>query len=564
MIVVLLTWIYYCIINYLIGYGVLQVIKKVINAEMKFNFIRCIVTGIITLTVYAEIFSLFGKVGLVAHLFILVLSIIIAVYYRKAFMLIIREFWKHLFSWETFLYVLVILLCAFFTSRGTLHTDSGIYHAQAIQWLEEYGIVPGLGNLQLHFAYNSSYFAYAALMSLKFLTGVSLHTTTGFIETVLCIYALLRLKNFWIHDRHLADATCFAILLYALVNLCGSMSPASDYAVNFLCIYVLVRWLETIEEDRNNISSYALLSVASVYLVTMKLAMGFVVLLAVYPAVLLIQKKRWKEIITYVGLGLVILLPFLIRNIMISGWLIYPYAAIDLFQVDWKIPKQYLEIDAAQIEVWGKCLYDVRKADLPLMEWVPVWFGGQERYALMLLGTNVLAILLTLVNFIKARVDRRKIEWPLLSFYMVLFMSLLLWFLNAPFIRYGLAFILVLPFVTVGYWMKKWNGSFYKIVSGFCVLGIVLCFFSYVDHYVTDDGVFVKQKLTEPYYVLPKPYDIPEIATEEIDGLTINYPATGEQIGYAPIPATSYIFMMERSELRGNTIESGFKPKPIE
>ena len=34
---------------------------------------------------------------------------------------------------------------------------------------------------------------------------------------------------------------------------------------------------------------------------------------------------------------------------MISGWLLYPFDGIDIFQPEWKIPKEYLLIDAGQI-----------------------------------------------------------------------------------------------------------------------------------------------------------------------------------------------------------------------
>lgn len=72
------------------------------------------------------------------------------------------------------------VMTAYFASRGLQHTDTGIYHAQAIRWYEEYGLVKGLGNLQQHFAYNSAYLAYAAAFSMKWLVGQSLHGTNGF------------------------------------------------------------------------------------------------------------------------------------------------------------------------------------------------------------------------------------------------------------------------------------------------------------------------------------------------------------------------------------------------
>ena len=45
-----------------------------------------------------------------------------------------------------FIFVLMLLF-SYGASRGYLHFDSGLYHAQAIRWIEEYGVVPGLANL---------------------------------------------------------------------------------------------------------------------------------------------------------------------------------------------------------------------------------------------------------------------------------------------------------------------------------------------------------------------------------------------------------------------------------
>jgi len=88
-----------------------------------------------------------------------------------------------------------ILLIAFFTSRGEFHTDTNIYHAAAIRLYEEYGVLKGAGNLQLHYAYNSAYLAFASIFSLRWLFGQSIHTTTGFLEVIMCLYAFYGLKE---------------------------------------------------------------------------------------------------------------------------------------------------------------------------------------------------------------------------------------------------------------------------------------------------------------------------------------------------------------------------------
>ena len=463
------------------------------------------------------------------------------------------------FSWEGCLYLGILILIAFFTSRGPIHADTNMYHAQAIRWYEEYGVVTGLANLQWHFAYNSSYFGLAAIFSMSFLGGQSLHTTTGFIAAVLCIWALHHLKDFFNHKRHIADMCCMGILLYALVNLTGSISPASDYATMFLSLYLIARWAEEIESEPKDITTYCLLSIFAVFIFTLKLSAGLLVLLVIYPAVFLIKQKRGKEIITYLTLGILTLLPFLIRNVTISGWLLYPFPALDLFSVDWKLPVQYVNIDSAQIKVWARCLYDPKLIDTPFLEWLPIWWSSQERYAQMLILTNLLALALDGIIVLHVLLQKKQINWNLVLLNTVTILSAVAWLFLAAFIRYGLAFLLAIPMLAVGMWMKKEKSSFYKLLSG-CI--VVLMFFlltPYWDHYFTDDLVFIKQNLTEPYYIMQKDYDHSDMQTFDMNGITIFNPKEGEVTGYQYFPASSYDYMINCTELRGDRIEEGFR-----
>ena len=94
-----------------------------------------------------------------------------------------------LFSAEGAFYLLFTLVIAFYTSRGTFHTDTAIYHAQAIRIAEEYGLIKGVANLQLHFGYDSAYLVFCALFTFSWILPVALHTTTGFLELIVSLYA---------------------------------------------------------------------------------------------------------------------------------------------------------------------------------------------------------------------------------------------------------------------------------------------------------------------------------------------------------------------------------------
>lgn len=552
MVLVLLNWAYILVITFTMGAGCLK-------RQAGVGYTGSIISGIVITTVYAQFFSLFYKVGLIANIILIISCIIIILKYKNDFKTYLGAAVKQILSWDGLLYIGVILLFAFATSRGVIHHDTNMYHAQAIRWYEEFGVVKGLANLQWQFAYNSSCFGFAALFSLGFLGSAPFHCTTGFTAVVLCIWALDYIKHFPQHKSHMADMCCVAVLLYALVNFTGFVSPASDYITMFLALYLIARWAQEIESGKNDIPAYALLSVLAVFIFTLKLSAGLMILLAVYPVVYLIKEKRYKEIGIYFSMGLLTVLPFLIRNVIISGWLLYPFPAVDLFNFDWKLPKQYVLIDSNSIKVWARCLYNPELVDMPVREWLPVWWSSQERYAQMLILTNVLACCLDVIIFIHFIVKRKKVNINVVLLNVIVFSCAAAWFLLAPFIRYGLAFLLALPMLSVGMWFEKKENSLYRTVSG-CV--VILMFFiplSYWDHYFTDDVVFIKQNLTQPYYVRQKDYDISEMAEYDMNGVTVYYPKEGEVVGYKYFPSSAYKMEISNTELRGSGIEKGFR-----
>lgn len=556
MAVIVLSWVYMFLICTLIGIGTLSPVRN-----RHFSVTLYLVTGIIGITVYAQFFSIFAKIGLWAHVVLVATALVCGYRNRSTVWQLWQTYRPVLCSWEGFFYCCFVLLIAFFTSRGEFHTDTNIYHAAAIRIYEEYGLVKGIGNLQLHYAYNSSYLAFASIFSLKWLLGSSLHTTTGFLETVMCLYAFHGLRAFRQHKAHVADMMRIGILLYTLVNVTRSMSPATDYATMFFALFIITAWCENFFEKGSDLTVYCLLTVAAVFAATLKFSSCLLVLIGLYPAWCLIREKRWKEIGICLFGGCVILCPFLVRNYLISGWLLYPFEGIDLFKVPWKIPLEYLVHDADQIKVWGRCLYDVEKVDMPLYEWLPVWWEHQFRYEKMFLGGVLLGTALQLLMVGMRLYRKQKIRPQMAVLHLAVWGNVLVWFLIAPFIRYGLAFLIAVVMIAVGDYLGERKQGLCSIVAGSLVFGILVSLSPYWDQYVTEAGVFVKQNLREPYYIEQKDYDRGSMDSCEINGNTV-YFSTGEEINsYHVFPGTCYKPMLERSTLIGERIEDGFRAK---
>lgn len=563
MAVVIVSWAYILCICTLIGFGVLHLCfpdkgtrKRPVESIPPVFFP---VAGMVVVTVYAEIFSIFGKVGAVCHLIMLVAAIVILLIKRRELAAFLKSCRKDVTPWELFFYACFLLLIAYCASRGEFHTDTNIYHAQMIRLYEEYGLLRGMGNLQLHFGYNSAYLAFASLFGMKWLTGQSLHTTTGFLEAFFCIYAFHGLRDFRRHTQHKADLMKVGILFYTFTILDRCMSPATDYSAMLFSLFLIAAWCDNMERGKE-LSRYCLLSVLAVFIITLKFSAGLLVVVAFYPAYYLIKERRWKAIALYIAGGLVVLLPFLIRNYLISGWLLYPFSGIDLFSVEWKVPEAYLIKDAEQIKVWARCLYDVEKTDWPVSRWLPVWWEHQRRDEKMLIGAVILSVPLLVFVLMKKKLREKKVDMAFLTLLTAISANLIMWFLVAPFIRYGLAFLLALAMLAFGAWLTERGKGFYSIVTGSLVFLLFLSLTPCLDNYVTEFGVFVKHSLREPYYLRQKDYDNPQMGSVEINGNRIYYAVEGECNSYHVYPSTCYLHMLERSTLIGDTIEEGFMP----
>lgn len=562
--------------------------------------------GLVCVTVYAQLFSLFAGVGLLANVILCVLCILTILVDKKTFADTVRRFfsvrkWAEnggravnpgRFSRLGFCAAAALfLLFAYGTSRGMIHYDTGLYHAQSIRWIEEYGVVKGLGNLHCRLAYNSSSFALSALYSMAFLGGKSYHCVAGwlaFLLAVVCLRTGKSLRAGRLRTSDFARVMC----VYYLVNIFDEMiSPASDYFMVLVAFYIVIRWLDLVERGERTILPYGLLCVLGVFLMTVKLSAALILLLTVYPACRLLREKRWGETGVYLGLGIVTALPFFIRNVVISGWLVYPFTQIDWFDVAWKIPKGLADYDAREIQVWGRGYTDVSQFARPMREWMPGWFRalpGSDKLLTLAAAAAVVVLFVQTVYLLRRQcaaflAGRRKaaVERPvtlhlqdmhvpegsaarnnvvsaaLLTVQGTVAASFLFWLCTSPLIRYGCVWVYLTSAVVFGgiygavmYLSgdsRGWRLAAGRAVSVFVILilvykGFALCR-EIAGSYVND------------YWFVQKDYENYETRPYEIEGLTFYCPVEGDQAGYDSFPSSP---QEAEIELLGEGIGDGF------
>ncbi len=602
MLVVTGIWIYLFLTTFLIGYGILQGLTSLVPYQVRHadTYLFC---GLAAVTVYAQFFSLFGSVGPAANLLLVAVCIGILWGNRQKLYGVLSEMCRGI--WEKkckgFLLLVLFFLFAYGTSRGILHYDTGLYHAQSIRWLEEYGVVKGLGNLHCRLAYNSSSFALSALYSMAALGEQSYHCAAGWLAFLLakiCSEIAGPLRRGRLRTSDFARV----MGVYYLVIIFDEMiSPASDYFMVLLAFYIVIRWLELIEggsdctqapriDSAEGIFPYAMLCVMGVFLMTVKLSAALILLLTIYPACYLLKGRRWKETGLYLLLGIVTAFPFFARNIILSGWLVYPFTQLDLFDVKWKIPKGVADYDAKEIQVWGRGYSDVTRYEIPIEEWLPDWFRslpGSDRVLVAMAAAAVIVLFVYAAGMFSGFWSRR---WELILVQVTMAASFLFWLGTSPLIRYGCVYVYLTSAVVFGGIYdgivsgekKMWSGraggeanrtrqknGYTKVrmpLSGngmreavrLAGIAAVILLLAYKCLAL---GREIALSYENAYWLVQKDYENYETDSYLIEGVEFYCPVYGDQTGYDAFPSAPV-----RAEIGflGTDMKDGFFPYRIE
>ena len=550
MLEVLFSWVIISVASTLFGSMLIWVFYRNENALHTLDVY--IIAGLLGINIYAEIFSLFYKVGAKACFILFVIGFICGG-------IIIYKLWKregkrfrnirNCFRggyWQYLISFFCIVAVAIWTVAAPQHYDTPLYHIQAVRWIEEYGIVPGLGNLHNRFAYNSAFMPLQALFSLRWLIDNSLHTLNGFICCIFLVYAICSNSLLKREELQTSDFLKFAVIIYICSNREYISSLSSDILAMLLVLYIFVKWCEFFEKGIEGALPYSFLCLIAVWAITVKLSTVVCILLVLYPAVLLIKRREYKQIMLHLAAGLVICVPWLMRNVLISGYLIYPYAGIDFFSFDWKMLPSVLDYDRMEICVWGRGTKDVALYHQPISQWITIWYQSQNKYGQWLVVTGAISCLV-LIGICILKLCRKHIKEVWL--YVVALAGCVMWLFSAPLLRYGIVYLLLPACFVLGQYYKR-NKFFVLTISLLVTIPLVCALYAEIVN-IKVTSIIAQERY--PYY---------ETYTEKLDEADIYLPTNSNcWVGDDVFPSTPYPHVLDRIELRGESLKSGFRIK---
>jgi hypothetical protein len=448
MISTLLIWIYIFLLTTLTGHFVFRVLRQLLRKDVNGepSIAELSITGLTFLGVFLSYFSLFLKICLLANILLFSACLIYFLLSRKE---LISYFGRQLNEFKKlpavviiliFVYLILILIAA--QSVPTI-SDTGLYHVQNIKWISSYKVIPGLGNLHGRFAFNNHSFLLEALFSLSFLKHDFFHLLNSYLAVTLSVTLIILVYKKLTQNPWRGFLYAGLLILLQVFYLKSVSSPTPDIFSLAGIWFIFIIYLEKITGENSSNLYWMPILLMTFFMITVKLsafpiALISILFLAEY------DNPWWKKMFLLLTAAALVFVPYFIRNFIISGYLIYPYPSINIFNPDWKIPVQYVNEMKTIISTHAQARDWVTRS---FTEWLPVWFAhlstGFKIMSCFILISPLITALIVLISRELRRLFKSELEIIVICFFAIIF-----WFFSAPNFRFIYAFLFFYLLIT--------------------------------------------------------------------------------------------------------------------
>jgi hypothetical protein len=515
-----------------------------------------IVLGFLIISVLLSFISIFRPIDIFVNVVFILLGVILTV---KLYPDISRLRVDIIGRWRAMNLSLkaAILIIFSATLLGTVfedvsHTDAKLYHLQAIEWIKNYHVVPGLGNLYGRLAFNSHYFIPSAFFSVQISETRVLLPIFSFFFFILCVRILINIsaalqKRDWFYL--LLNSTIFLFFTYQTIHHLRSVSTDDITCVLIFMVFFLF-W-ESAFQPGKKIELF-LIWIMIFSALTFKLSSMFVLVLAAFTLFPLSKRKLGLFFAT----GLIIVSPFIYRNTVLSGYLLYPVPELDVLGVDWKVPKDLVVFEKEVIEGWARLPNPpapeeeaIKLLEMPFWEWLEAWWTNRPtlRWKAIYLANLFSIVLLIIAIF-------RKDFRTAVLFFTILF-NLAFWFYKAPDPRFAYAFL----YFNLGLVGAYTFTPLFKLMDVKLYSGTILIFaFFLVGLLVFKKEIEYNANRDLSLLLFPGSHQNDEIEEFKGENFSMNVPANGSILCFtSPLPCTPY--PKKHLMMRGSDYQAGFR-----
>ena len=571
----LLTWMLCTAV--LIGLGSLTLRKFGDGCGLMENFWM----GLAVAVAFLEIWSLLRPITRAAALALAAIGVLGLAWNGKTILRKAREALAGV-GWTAAVYVLIAGYIALRSCGPCDYYDTGLYGAQAIHWITSYPVVPGLANLHERFGFNSSIYLCDAAMVERLWANLYFHFFTGWILAALwaaifpSVARVVRGAPGSVVEYFQAILVIPAAAWATRAKIVGTINDQPAAVACLVAAAILFSELSPREGESRaeGKGSEARIVVATAVLalaITFKLSV--IVFAASAWAVAFVwlwrasreSRQRGAWMAAAILIPAAILVPWLVRGVILSGYPFYPSTALGL-SADWRLPAAVANIEAAGIRTFALNHNSALTAPARIMAWGG--FGETVRWFLVVvrnrdafqapLGFSLLGAATLLgcrpLTGGEGRKPRRPL-WLLLPS----LAGIVFWLAKAPDPRFGQAAIWTVAATLGSLGIAACTACIGwpppRLVAAGLFVTMLWCLFSY-------DWRQSYRPLASVRELAPLP--IAHVEPHQTDsGLTVYVPATGDQCWDAPLPCTPYFDGTLRLRFPGDP-SGGFTSKGLQ
>jgi len=433
-------------INAGLGVFMLAFLQKIFKHPVEANILGVVLSGLIFSTFYGNLVSFWFPVNYYWLIPLFLLSSV-ALFKNsestKKFLSSVRQnvklillpsnLWFTIPVFATLLYYWII---------PASNPDSAGYHYLTILWYEKFKVIPGLANVHGRFGFNPASFIIQAPYSFTNIVGQALYPLNGVIISLFILWLLTKvLKNKKSVTGIIYAVLFFMLNWYCLINL---SNPSPDPLFTICVSYAILKYFDALLSNK--------VTVTVVLVPLLITAFAFIAKISAYPVLLVIPFMlyllgRNEKLLPFTLKLFIICLPlyasWFCRNIILSGYLVYPIPYIDIFNFDWKAPKDVLMLDYVFIRQQPKlfsmdCAY-LKTFTFP--HWIIPWIRQHPYHKMLTELTIFFLAMLSPFYWIIIYLKRKKIPGSLFMLWLIMFIGSCLWLINSPEYRFGMAFL---------------------------------------------------------------------------------------------------------------------------
>lgn len=454
------------------------------------------------------------------------------------------------------------------------NSDYALYHLQSVKWISTYAVIPGLGNLYNPLATNCSSFLYTAAIDSAWLEGRAYYvsnTLLSYVTILQCAGGLYGL----LYERRVRNANLFLALLLPLVLMNVSTTHLSAYSpdpiVFFLHVILAGEVLRLFEDGpgddiyRRRAAQIIFLAAAAV---TVKLSLAVFGVLCILPviAVAILRYGGWpwqqpRLWWTWAALGAALILPWIGRNVMMSGYPLYQSTLLPL-PVPWRMSEDIAREAGRVIHIWAA----TNNASFPYTAdwfWFEQWWSAFPFFARQAFVFGMILLLLNQgLMFLLRKRGIPDLGAAVLS--MIAIVSIGIWFLMAPSYRHSgaLIWIFLASEILVAY--RLLTGARWITHDHAAAFALVLVIALWQPANQFSNNLSRKMMLIAPTEQVLAEQAVPRSSYRQRAtnfGLIINIPPEGvEECWNAPLPCTTAPnFLASLKLMADGDLQKGFK-----